>query len=48
MLVNINNIKFYKDILNGFEVTERTRIYDGQRDRRMDGPMDGTLVNKFL
>ena len=42
MLVNVYNMKFHKDILNGFEVTERTRICDGQRDRLMDRPMDGT------
>ena len=40
MLVNIC-IKFHEDILNGFQVTERTRFCDGQTDRRTDGRTDG-------
>ena len=39
MLVNIY-IKFH-DILNGFQVTERTRLCDGQTDRRTDGGREG-------
>ena len=37
MLVNIS-IKFHEDILNGFQVTERTRFCDGT-DRRTDTTM---------
>ena len=36
MLVNIY-MKFHDDILNDFQVTERTRFCDGQTDRRRDG-----------
>ena len=35
MLVNIS-LKFYEDILNGFQVTERTRICDGRTGRQKD------------
>ena len=36
MLVNIC-MKFHEDILNGFQVTKRTRFCDGQTDGRTDG-----------
>ena len=39
MLVNIS-MKFHKDILNGFQVTEQTRFCDGGTDRQTDGQMD--------
>ena len=39
MLVNIC-MKFHEDILNGFQVTERTRFCDGQTDVRTDRQMD--------
>ena len=35
MLVNIS-MKFHEDILNGFQVTERTLFCDGQTDRQTD------------
>ena len=35
MLVNIC-MKFHEDTLNGFQVTERTRLCDGQTDGRTD------------
>ena len=35
MLINIS-MKFHEDILNGFQVTERTRFCDGQTDRWRD------------
>ena len=36
MLVHIY-MKYHEDILNGFQVTERTRFCDGQTDRQTDG-----------
>ena len=33
MLINIY-MKYYEDILNGFQVTEQTRFCDGQKDRQ--------------
>ena len=39
MLVNIC-MKFHEDILNGFQVTERTRFCDGQTDGRTDRQTD--------
>ena len=37
MLVNIC-MKFHEDILNGFQVTERTQFCDGQTDGQTDDP----------
>ena len=39
-------MKFHEDILNGFQVTERTRFCDGQTDGRTDGQTDGRLWQK--
>ena len=39
MLIDIY-IKFREDSLNGFQVIERTRVWDRQTDRRTDGQTD--------
>ena len=39
LLVN-SCMKFHEDILNGFQVIERTRFCDGQTDGWMDRQMD--------
>ena len=46
MLVNIY-MKFHEDILNGFEVTERTRFCEGQKDRPTDGRTDDCGKNNM-
>ena len=46
MLVNIY-MKFHEDILNGFEVTERTRFCEGQKDRQTDGRTDDRGKNNI-
>ena len=42
MLVNIC-MKFHEDILNSFQVTERTRFCEGQTHRRTDRQITGQI-----
>ena len=34
-------MKFHQNILNGYQVIERTRFCDGRTDRQTDGRADG-------
>ena len=42
------SMKFHEDILNSFQVIERTRLRDGWTDRRTDGQTSEAKNNVFI